>query len=90
VSLAAVGSVLRRMRGQSVVATISSRARSDTSTGDDALVDPRALRFNQAITASCLLIGIALQVPASVFATGVMLNTAVWSRWRLHPYSIVW
>jgi hypothetical protein len=54
------------------------------------LVDPRAPRFGQAVTASGLLLGLVLQAPVFVFATTLVPNTAVWSRWRLHPYSVVW
>lgn len=54
------------------------------------LVDPRAPRFGQSVTALGLLAGIVLQAPVLVFAVAVVLNTAVLSRWRLHPYSLVW
>jgi hypothetical protein len=54
------------------------------------LVDPRAPRFGQAVTASGLLLGLVLQAPVFVFAIALVLNTAVWSRWRFHPYSVVW
>ncbi|MDZ7701325.1 MAG: DUF4395 domain-containing protein [Halobacteriales archaeon] len=72
------------------MATATSTARPGRTDGEYTLVDPRAPRFGQAITAAGLLLGIALQAPAFVFAIGLILNTAVWSRWRVHPYSLAW
>lgn len=72
------------------MATAASNARPTSTDGEYTLVDPRAPRFGQAITASGLLLGIVLQAPAFVLAIALILNTAVWSRWRLHPYSLVW
>ena len=72
------------------MATVNASARSTRHDGEHTLVDPRAPRFGQAITASGLLLGIALQAPAFVFAIALILNTALWSRWRIHPYSLVW
>lgn len=72
------------------MATANASSTATRSDGEYTLVDPRAPRFGQAITASGLLLGIVLQVPAFVFAVAVILNAAVWSRWRLHPYSLVW
>ncbi len=72
------------------MATVTASARSPQADGEYTLVDPRAPRFGQAVTASGLLLGIALQAPAFVFAIALILNTAVFSRWRVHPYSIVW
>ena len=72
------------------MATATSSARSNRRDGGDTLVDPRAPRFGQAITASGLLLGIVLQAPAFIVAIALILNTAVWSRWRLHPYSVLW
>lgn len=54
------------------------------------MVDPRAPRFGQAITAGGLLAGIALQVPAVVFAMTVVLVVPVLSRWRVDPYGLLW
>ena len=71
------------------MATVNASARSARQ-GEYTLVDPRAPRFGQAITASGLLLGIVLQAPAFVFAIALVLNTALWSRWRVHPYSLVW
>lgn len=72
------------------MATATASARAVHGDGEFTLVDPRAPRFGQAITASGLLLGIVLQAPAFIFAIGLILNTAFWSRWRLHPYSLVW
>jgi hypothetical protein len=72
------------------MATATSTARAAPADGEHTLVDPRAPRFGQAITATGLLLGIVLQAPAFVFAIAVILNTAVLSRWKLHPYSLVW
>lgn len=55
-----------------------------------AMTDPRAPRFGQLITASLLTIGILLQQPLLIaFVAGILL-TAVLSKWRLHPYAILW
>lgn len=54
------------------------------------VVDPRAPRFGQTITSATLLVGIASDEPAFVFAIALVLTTAVLSRWRLHPYSLAW
>lgn len=72
------------------MSTATSTARPQRTEEEYTLVDPRAPRFGQAVTASGLLLGIVLQAPAFIFAIGLILNTAVWSRWRLHPYSLVW
>lgn len=72
------------------MATATSTARSAQADGEYTLVDPRAPRFGQAVTASGLLLGVLLQAPAFVFAIALVLNAAVWSRWRLHPYSLLW
>lgn len=72
------------------MATATSTARSTRRDGEHTLVDPRAPRFGQSITTLGLLAGIVLQAPAFVLAIALVLNTAVWSRWRLHPYSLLW
>ncbi|MFB6361628.1 MAG: DUF4395 domain-containing protein [Halobacteriales archaeon] len=54
------------------------------------MVDPRAPRFGQAVTAGGLLLGLGLQAPVFVYAIALVLNTALWTRWRFHPYSVVW
>ena len=72
------------------MATVTSAPRPTPSDEGVTLVDPRAPRFGQSITTLGLLLGIVLQAPVFVFAVAVVLNTAVWSRWRLHPYSLLW
>lgn len=66
---------------------------SDTGTAGDAgpaLVDPRAPRFGQAVTATGLLAGVVLEAPSLVYAIALLLSVAVVSRWRLDPYAVVW
>lgn len=57
---------------------------------DVTLVDPRAPRFGQTITASLLLVGVAFQLPAAVYAVTVALVTAAASGWRLDLYATLW
>lgn len=54
------------------------------------LVDPRAPRFGQSITATLLLLGVALAEPILVATVAVILGVAVLSRWRLDLYRVVW
>jgi hypothetical protein len=54
-----------------------------------ALVDPRAPRFGQAVTATGLLLGVLLGRPALVFAIAAVLVLAVASRWQVDLYGIV-
>ena len=70
------------------MATVSSSVDTDTSRAT--LVDPRAPRFGQALTASGLLLGILLGAPILVFLVTVVLLTAVVTRWRYDPYAILW
>lgn len=72
------------------MATAPSAARSTPEDDDVTMVDPRAPRFGQSITAVGLLAGIVLQAPVFVYAIAAVLVTAVLSRWRLHPYSLLW
>lgn len=72
------------------MATATSTARSNRRDADVTLVDPRAPRFGQTITTLGLLAGIGLQAPAFVFAIALIQNAAVWSRWKFHPYSLLW
>lgn len=53
-------------------------------------VDPQAPRFGQVITASALVVGIALGEPLFVLAVAVILGTAVLSGWRLDLYATLW
>jgi hypothetical protein len=54
------------------------------------LIDPRAPRFGQALTALGLLAGVLLQQPVFVFAVALVLNVAVLSGWRLDLYAFLW
>lgn len=54
------------------------------------MVDPRAPRFGQSITALGLLAGIALQAPVFVYAVAAVLVVAAASGWRLDLYSFLW
>lgn len=58
--------------------------------GGVALVDPRAPRFGQAITAGGLALGVALREPVLVYAVAAVLLTAVLSRWKYDPYGLLW
>ncbi len=57
--------------------------------GVDALVDPRAPRFGQAITASGLLVGVLLDIPVLIFAVAAVLFLSAASGWRIDLYGIV-
>ena len=63
--------------------------RAPSETPAVAMVDPRAPRFGQAITASVLLAGVLLDLPALVFAIAVVLGTAVLSGWRYDLYGVL-
>lgn len=58
--------------------------------GAGPLVDPRAPRFGQAITAVGLLSGLGLREPALVYAIAAVLLTAVLTRWRVDVYGALW
>ncbi|TQQ83486.1 DUF4395 domain-containing protein [Halonotius terrestris] len=73
------------MSGPSVAAS-----ESPTTTNPTAMVDPRAPRFGQGITALGLAAGIGLQRPAFVYAITAVLVIAALSKWRLDPYGIIW
>lgn len=60
------------------------------SSRDGSVVDPRAPRFGQAITATGLLAGFALREPLLVAAVAVVLVTAVASEWRVNLYAVLW
>lgn len=60
------------------------------STSGPTLVDPRAPRFGQAITATGLTAGILLQQPVFIYAIAVILGTALFSGWRLDLYATLW
>lgn len=56
----------------------------------EALVDPRAPRFGQAITATLAAAAIALGHPGLAYALAVLLLVPVLSRWRIDPYRWLW
>lgn len=55
-----------------------------------AVVDPRAPRFGQALTATGLLAGIAFDRPVLVYLVAAVLGLAVASRWRYDLYAVLW
>lgn len=65
-------------------------ATTDGPTDGVALVDPRAPRFGQAITATLLLLGVGLGEPALVYLVAIILLTAVLTRWRVDLYALLW
>lgn len=67
-----------------------STAAPDDGQADPPLVDPRAPRFGQAITASALVLGVVFQAPAFVYAVAAILVVSVVSRWRLDLYAVLW
>lgn len=54
------------------------------------MVDPRAPRFGQGITASLLLVGVALWEPVLVYLVAAILLVSLISRWRVDLYAILW
>lgn len=59
-------------------------------TGGEPLVDPRAPRFGQALTATALFAGIVLEEPLVVYAVAVVLFGAVATGWRFDLYAALW
>jgi len=70
--------------------TASNRMVSDGGAATAEMVDPRAPRFGQAITALGLAVGILLQQPLFIYAITGILAVSVLSRWRLDLYALVW
>lgn len=62
----------------------------DTEGSSPTLVDPRAPRFGQSLTAGGLLLGIALGFPPLIYLVTAVLLTALLTRWRYDPYGILW
>ena len=54
------------------------------------MVDPRAPRFGQAITATVLALGIVLGQPVLVYALAVVMLAAIFSGWRVDLYAVLW
>ncbi len=63
---------------------------ANASSSDRALVDPRVPRFGQLITATVLLGGVILNVPALIYFVALILGTSVLSRWRVDLYAFLW
>lgn len=63
---------------------------AERASPDVTQVDPRAPRFGQTLTASFLLLGIALREPLLVVLVAVALNTALLSGWRVDPWGLLW
>lgn len=70
------------------MATVTRSFESEAS--DEPLVDPRAPRFGQTLTASGLVLGIALGLPALIYLVTAVLLVALLTRWRYDPYAILW
>lgn len=67
---------------------------SDSPAGDSAegpgLVDPRAPRFGQSITALATGAFVVTGQPAPLFAVAAVLAVSVLSGWRVDLYGLVW
>lgn len=70
--------------------SVASGAAPESAGSEVTLVDPRAPRFGQALTALGLAAGIALGEPLLVAAVAVVLNAALLSGWRLDLYAFLW
>lgn len=53
------------------------------------MVDPRAPRFGQAITATGLLLGVVLDLPLLIYGVAAVLVTAVATQWRIDLYGML-
>ncbi len=69
--------------------TVESAA-TGQSTADVTMIDPRAPRFGQFITATVLTLAVVLQRPELVVALAAILVAAVLSGWRVDLYQILW
>lgn len=63
---------------------------SDERDRPGVMVDPRAPRFGQALTAGLLFLGIGLQLPHLVYIVAVILGVAVLTGWRFDIYGLIW
>ncbi|MFC6953336.1 DUF4395 domain-containing protein [Halorubellus litoreus] len=59
-------------------------------TADSSLVDPRAPRFGQALTATLVATALVLVDPVPVVVLALVLGAAVVSRWRVDAWAAVW
>jgi len=71
------------------MATYTASQSAASADGFD-LVDPRAPRFGQTLTAGGLTAGVALAEPLFVFGITAVLVLSVVSRWRLDLYGFLW
>ena len=71
------------------VSTTDHAARPDQEP-DTSLVDPRAPRFGQTLTALGFGSAIVLDLPVLVYAVTAVLVAAVVSGWRLDLYAALW
>lgn len=76
---------------RSIVTTSETISAEDDRNGRNrTLVDPRAPRFGQTLTAVGLVAGIALGEPLLVVAVTAILVSAVLSGWRVDAYGLAW
>lgn len=70
----------------------ATAAEGDAQAGPavSALVDPRAPRFGQTLTAGLLTLAIVLQQPLLVGIVTAVLVSAVVTRWRVDPWGLLW
>lgn len=66
----------------------STDVATESSASSPTLIDPRAPRFGQAITATGLGLGVVFGLPVLVYAVAVVLLLAVGSGWRLDAYAV--
>lgn len=65
-------------------------AESASPPADVTLVDPRAPRFGQSITALGMVAFVATGDPIPLFGVAAILVASVLTRWRLDLYGVVW
>jgi hypothetical protein len=65
-------------------------ARAQAAVAGHAMVDPRAPRFGQTLTATLLAVAIVLRLPALVGVVTVVLTAAVLTRWRVDGWGLLW
>lgn len=71
------------------MASVNARENERSSRTNHPVVDPRAPRFGQSLTASGLLVGIVFDIPLLVFAVATVLVLAVASQWRIQLYGLL-
>lgn len=70
--------------------TLEGSTGGEVDADGEPLVDPRAPRFGQTITALGLGGAIALDLPLLLYATTAVLLVAVLSGWRIDLYAVLW